>query len=120
MFNGLRLGYLVLPKSMVEQALSIKDALSGDSPSHTQAALADFIAEGDLVRHIRKMRRLYKHKYQRMLEMIECYFPSFVEVISQAAGLHITIQWQQGPSENEWVERAKAHGIVVRPLDYYF
>jgi len=119
MFNGLRLGYLVLPKSMVKEALSIKDALSGDSPSHTQAALADFILEGDLVRHIRKMRRLYKQKHQQMVSMIERYFPDCVEVISQAAGLHVTLRWYGYISEQEWAERARLHGIVIRPFDYY-
>ena len=54
MFNGLRLGYLVVPERLVEQCLVVKDALSGDSPTHTQEALADFITEGGLLRHIRK------------------------------------------------------------------
>ncbi|MDC5805967.1 PLP-dependent aminotransferase family protein [Vibrio europaeus] len=119
MFNSLRLGYLVLPKPMVEQALSIKDALSGDSPSHTQAALADFIAEGDLVRHIRKMRRLYKQKHQMMLTMIERYFQRDLEVISQAAGLHVTVKWRGHISEHDWAVRASACGIVIRPFSYY-
>lgn len=119
MFNGLRLGYLVLPQTMVSEALSIKDALSGDSPSHTQAALADFISEGDLVRHIRKMRRLYKQKHSLMVSMIARFFGDDVEVISQAAGLHVTIRWQGRISEQAWAERARAQGIVVRPFDYY-
>jgi len=119
MFNGLRLGYLVLPQSMVADALTFKDALSGDSPTHTQAALADFIAEGDLVRHIRKMRRLYKQKHQLMVTMIERYFSGSVEVISQAAGLHVTLRWYGFISEEEWAERANACGIVIRPFNYY-
>lgn len=119
MFNGLRLGYLVVPESLVNRALTIKDALSGDSPAHTQAALADFIAEGDLVRHIRKMRRLYKQKHQRMLEMIERYFSDKVEVISQAAGLHITLKWRGYVNEQQWTRLAQDQGIVIRPLSYY-
>jgi len=119
MFNGLRMGYLVLPQSMVAEALVLKDALSGDSPTHTQAALADFIAEGDLVRHIRKMRRLYKQKHQLMVTMIERYFSNSVEVISQAAGLHVTVRWYGAISEEEWAQRANACGIVIRPFNYY-
>ncbi len=119
MFNDLRLGYMVLPESMVSAALSIKDALSGDSPSHTQASLADFISEGDLLRHIRKMRRLYKQKHQLMVAMIKHHFKGDLEVISQAAGLHITVRWNGRVSEQEWAERAKNRGIVIRPFNYY-
>lgn len=119
MFNGLRLGYLVVPESQVKKALMIKDALTGDSPTHAQAALADFISEGDLIRHIRKMRRLYKLKHQRMLEMITLYFADKVEVISQAAGLHITLKWRGYVDEQQWTDLAKQRGIVIRPLSYY-
>ena len=119
MFNGLRLGYLVVPESLVPQCLMIKDALTGDSPTHTQSALADFIVEGDLLRHIRKMRRLYKAKHQRMLETIEHHIGERVEVISQAAGLHITLKWYEGINEVTWAERATDAGIIIRPLGFY-
>ncbi|MGC9492186.1 PLP-dependent aminotransferase family protein [Vibrio genomosp. F10] len=119
MFNGLRLGYLIVPQALLSRSLEIKDALSGDSPSHVQAALADFILEGDLLRHIRKMRRLYKHKYELMMEAIGTHFLGRVEVISQAAGLHITFRWKEGCSELELCQRAKEKGITIRPLSMY-
>ncbi len=119
MFNSLRLGYLVVPEKIVDKCLAIKDALTGDSPAHIQAALADFIVEGDLLRHIRKMRRIYKEKYQRMSEAIERYFQRDVEIISQPAGLHITLKWLRGINEVTLSQKAKDIGMVVRPLSYY-
>ncbi|USD35167.1 MULTISPECIES: MocR-like pyridoxine biosynthesis transcription factor PdxR [Vibrio] len=119
MFNGLRLGYMVVPDSLIESCLEIKDAMSGDSPSHTQEALADFIAEGHLIRHIRKMRRLYKQKHEIVSQAIVDYFHGRVEIISQAAGLHVTLKWNGGIDEQEWVARAEKQGIVLRPLSYY-
>ncbi len=119
MFNGLRLGYLVVPDSLVKTCVAIKDALSGALPTHTQAALAEFIQQGDLTRHIRKMRRLYKAKYQCMCQCIHAYFGDDVEIISQAAGLHLTLRWQRGPDEELWAQRARQAGIVLRPLSDY-
>ncbi|MCW8335838.1 MocR-like pyridoxine biosynthesis transcription factor PdxR [Vibrio paucivorans] len=119
MFNGLRLGYLVAPKGLVDRCLAVKDALSGDSPTHVQAALADFIVEGDFLRHIRKMRRLYKQKHERMLKAISTHFGDRVEVISQPAGLHVTLRWKGDISEVQWCEAAKERGIILRPLSMY-
>ncbi|WP_120511768.1 PLP-dependent aminotransferase family protein [Photobacterium salinisoli] len=119
MFNSLRLGYLVVPSSLVSRCLMIKDALTGDTQAHTQAALADFIQEGDLLRHIRKMRRLYKDKHRLMLDAISRFFGDQVEVLSQPAGLHITLRWQGGIGEDDWAQQAEAAGIVLRPLSYY-
>lgn len=119
MFNGLRLGYLVVPESLVESCLMVKDALSGDSPSHVQEAMADFISEGGLLRHIRKMRRVYKAKHEQMCLSIGKHFGEKVSVISQAAGLHITLKWCSGIDEQAWTQRAAAEGFVLRPLSYY-
>ncbi|GLT18425.1 GntR family transcriptional regulator [Vibrio zhanjiangensis] len=119
MFNGLRIGYLVAPEHHVQRCLEIKDALSGGSPSHTQEALADFIGEGHLIRHIRKMRRLYKQKHQRVVDGLARRLGQQVKVISQAAGLHVTIKWDHGISELEWSKRASNHGIQLQPLSYY-
>ncbi len=119
MFNSLRLGYLVVPDDLVEKCLKIKDALSGDTPAHTQAALSYFISEGGLVRHIRKMRKRYKIKYEAITSAIERSFDGQMEVMSQAAGLHITLRWKGGICEQEWVNRAAKEGIVIRPLSFY-
>ncbi|ERM57300.1 PLP-dependent aminotransferase family protein [Vibrio cyclitrophicus] len=119
MFNGLRLGYLVVPEQLVTKCLEIKDALSGDTASHTQAALADFVREGDLLRHIRKMRRLYKLKYEAMIEAIDSEFNGDLEVVSQAAGLHVMVKWLNGISEQEWSRKAEQENIVIRPFDFY-
>ena len=119
LFNGLRLGYMVVPEPLIEPCLALKNILSGDSPTHTQAALSDFIVEGEFLRHVRKMRRLYKHKHQAMLAAIEQAFGDDIEVISQAAGLHITLKWQHGMDEHTWVKLAAKQNIVMRPLSYY-
>jgi GntR family transcriptional regulator/MocR family aminotransferase len=119
MFNGLRIGYLVVPDSLINQCLTIKEALSGDTPTHSQAALADFIREGYLLRHIRKMRRLYKSKYLDVVAAINQEFGDDVAVVSQAAGMHVTLKWTGGISENQWQHLAAKSGIILRPLNYY-
>ena len=119
MFNGLRLGYMVVPESLVERCNQIKDALSGDTPAHSQYALADFISDGELLRHIRKMRRLYKAKHKAMISAIELYFGHSVEVISQAAGLHITMRWQGGIDEEIFRQKALESNLIIRTLRYY-
>lgn len=119
MFNALRIGYMVVPEGLVKVCLEIKDALSGDTPSHTQAALAEFIDEGMLVRHIRKMRRRYEQKYHLMKQCITERFGSEWQVVSQGAGLHITVQWQSDVDEHQFSGLALSHNIVVRPMNYY-
>lgn len=119
MLPSLRLGYMVVPTSLVEECLLIKDAMSGDTPIHTQAALADFISGGDLLRHIRKMRRLYQQKYQWVCECVERNLGERWKVISQAAGLHVTLMNTKKIVETELVERVAEKGVTIRELSQY-
>ncbi len=115
MFNGLRLGYLVVPEYLVARCLEIKDALTGDTASHTPKRWLISSMKATC-RHIRKMRRSYKLKYEAMIDAIESEFNGDLEVISQAAGLHVTVKWYQGISEHEWSQRAELENIVIRPF----
>ena len=65
------------------------------------------------------MRRSYKLKHEAMIEAIESEFNGDLEVISQAAGLHVTVKWYQGISEHEWSRRADLQNIIIRPFDFY-
>lgn len=119
MFNGMRVGYMVVPEELVEQCVTIKDAIGGSTTIHNQAALADFISEGHFLRHLRKMRKIYQQKSETIRHAIADHFGSDWDIISQAAGLHITVSWRGLPSENCLSEAAGKEGITVRPLSYY-
>jgi GntR family transcriptional regulator/MocR family aminotransferase len=119
LFNGLRVGYMVVPENLVSKCLDIKDALAGRTAVHTQAALADFIAEGHFLRHLRKMRKLYQQKSDCLAHSIKTHFAGKWTIISQSAGLHTTVKWYGAPTEEQMVELAHQQGITVRPLSYY-
>lgn len=119
LFNGLRLGYLVVPEAWVERCVMLKDAFTGDSPGHTQAAVAAMIEEGHLLRHIRRMRRLYQMKYETICRAVSTHFGPRMQIISQAAGLHITLKWYQGLDEKTWCRLARQAGLIILPLSDY-
>jgi len=119
MFNGLRIGYMVVPDELVRPCLNIKDALSGTTPAHTQAATAEFISQGHYLTHLRKMRKHYQLKRETMISLLNQHFAGAFEVVSQPAGLHITVRWTGGPDENRFSREAEKQGVTVRPLSYY-
>ena len=53
---GLRLGWLVAPESIAEQAAAVKAADDLGTPVVEQLALADFLERGELDRHLRRTR----------------------------------------------------------------
>lgn len=119
MFNSVRLGYMVVPESWVDACNRVKSAVSGPTMELSQAALADFISQGDLVRHIRKMRQLYKERYLLLCQQIKKHFDGKLTVVSQAAGIHLLVTWTGRLSEQEFVNTAKKLGMMLNALSDY-
>jgi len=96
MFPGLRLGYLVLPPDLVEPFARAKWLADRHTAHLEQAALADFIGEGHLERHIRRMRRVYKQRRDVLLEALDRAFGTRVTVLGDAAGMHLVVRFDSG------------------------
>jgi len=60
LFPGLRLGYLVAPRSQLAHFKTLVRRLDGGRPALEQAAVADFLASGHYARHVKRMRTAYK------------------------------------------------------------
>lgn len=81
MLPALRLGFLVAPASL-QPALRLAKQLTdwhGELP--TQAALARFIDEGLLARHIRKAAREYGRRRERIAGILERDFSPWLQLV---------------------------------------
>ena len=96
MFPGLRLGYLVVPPGLVEPVQRAKWLADRHTAYLEQAALADFIREGHLERHIRRMRRVYKRRRDAFLDAVTRAFGERATVIGDASGMHLVVRFDSG------------------------
>jgi GntR family transcriptional regulator/MocR family aminotransferase len=86
---GLHLAWLVLPPSLVEPVTETIRWRVGVS-SIEQAALADFITRGQLDRHLRQMRLIYRRRRDSVLSALFRHAP-WMTMTGASAGLHGTI-----------------------------
>ena len=93
MFPGLRIGYVVLPPELVAPFTRAKWLVDRETPALEQAALADFISEGHLERHVRRMRRLYARRREVLVDAIERHFGDRAEILGDGAGMHLFVRF---------------------------
>jgi GntR family transcriptional regulator/MocR family aminotransferase len=93
MFPGLRLGYIIAPPQLVPAFTRAKWLADRHTAVLEQAALADFISEGHLERHIRRMRRLYGLRREALVESLSRHFGESVSVYGEAAGMHVMVRF---------------------------
>jgi GntR family transcriptional regulator / MocR family aminotransferase len=91
LFPSLRLGYIVIPRDLVERFTAVRQSADMCPSPASQEALARFIREGHFSRHIRKMRRLYEERRGVLVEAIKSVFGNSCELIGAEAGMHITL-----------------------------
>ncbi len=104
MFPSLRIGYVIAPPGLVERLRRAKWLADRHTPVPEQAALADFIAEGHLERHIRRMRRVYGQRRTALVESLDRCFGSRVEIRGDAAGMHLLVRFD----DHNIAEKAEA------------
>ena len=116
MFPALRLGYVVVPKDLVDAFADARDATDQFSSTLYQAVMTDFIREGHLARHIRRMRMLYMERRAALVEEIRKQTDGELEVIGAEAGMHLVALLPQGASDVAVAKKAAKIGMSAMPL----
>jgi GntR family transcriptional regulator/MocR family aminotransferase len=81
-----------------------------------QAVLAEFISSGEFNKHLRKIRQIYLHRQEVLIESLRKHFGE-VEVSGTEGGMHII--WTLPPdimAASELRERALRAGVGIYPL----
>lgn len=115
----LRLGYLVVPATLVEKFASARSLIDRESPTVDQAVLADFIDEGHFERHITRMRRVYASRRNALVESAQHHLGGLLELEPGDAGLHVLGWLPQGVDDREAAGHAAVHGVAVMPLSAF-
>jgi GntR family transcriptional regulator / MocR family aminotransferase len=111
LFPALRIGYLVIPSGLVKIFAQAKRLLDRHSPLLEQCVLADFINEGHLERHLRRMRTLYNQRWQALVKSLESRLGEHVTILGNAAGIHLMVQLQTDINDDEIIVRAAQMGV---------
>ena len=119
MFPSLRIGYLVLPSSLVDCFLAYRFRTDFRNLNLDQAILCDFIEAGHLGRHLRRMRNLYSQRLSALLEGGRTYLHGLLKISDVRAGLYTVGFLKNGMSSRQAEKAAAANGVEVIALDRY-
>ncbi|HEY9004594.1 MAG TPA: PLP-dependent aminotransferase family protein [Ohtaekwangia sp.] len=116
---SLRVAYMVLPGQFPIPYTSYS-YLTNTAPYFTRKALALFIEKGYWERHLKKMRILYKRKYEACIEALQALPENRIHFNQTPSGLNILLRIQSRLSEKEMLVRAQNNGVVVTPASVFY
>lgn len=119
LFPSLRLGYMVLPSSLLNSLLALRLGADFYPPTLDQAILCDFVTEGHLGRHIRRMRDMYANRLDALQQGAKKYLAGLLDISPIQAGLNSTGFLKNGMRSHQAEELAMSRGIEAPGLDRF-
>jgi GntR family transcriptional regulator/MocR family aminotransferase len=120
LYPGLRMGYMVVPEELVDTFRIGVAELYREGQLMQQAVLTEFILDGHLTSHVRRMRGLYGERRELLINAIRARFGDTLAVRGDEAGLHFVLELPQFVDDRAVAADALAAGVVTRPLVNYF
>ena len=89
---SVRISYLILPKKARKEYQKIRGLYNQTASKAEQIALAQFLRDGHLDRHIKKIKRIYDDKRNFMYEALNNSFSNDAEIIMGESGMEIALK----------------------------
>ena len=91
LFPALRIGYLVLPRSLVPSFVAAKWATDRFSATLAQEALTDFITTGQFERYLRRAGNRNAAKRRALIGALRQHFGNRIEIAGENTGVHLVV-----------------------------
>ena len=115
---ALRLGWIVAPAELADEAAATKRLLDDFTPALDQLALAEFLTRGHYDRHLRRTRAVYRKRRDALIAALGEHLPD-LEVEGVAAGVHLVLRLPDGVSDVAIAKEAERAGIRVPALSAF-
>ena len=110
---SVRIAYMVLPEELAARARERLSDLNQTAGKTEQLALAEYIESGYLEKHLKRLRRIYQRKSQRLEALIEKVFGE-VEYELLETSLSFAVHLDQNVDVEELTSKAISEGIAIR------
>ncbi|MEK4484316.1 PLP-dependent aminotransferase family protein [Psychrobacillus sp. FSL H8-0484] len=117
---GIRLSYMVLPQTLLNRYINQFLHFESTTSLFGQLAMAKFMEDGEWIRHIKRMRLVYKRKMQHLVSALIEQFDQHISIIGEQSGLYILVKVHMRHSEEWLIERASFYRVKVYPTSLYF
>jgi len=120
MLPSLRLGFVIPPACAARTLVAAKNALDWHCSIPLQLAVAGFIKDGHLGRHVRRMRRVYQQRRDHLLGLLDRDLKHVLSPIASAYGLHLAVMVGDDVDTEDVSAKLAKEGVLCHALTRYF
>jgi GntR family transcriptional regulator/MocR family aminotransferase len=120
LFPGLRMGYAVVPSTLLPAFTTARYLLDRQPPTLCQAVLAAFMEQGHFAAHLRRIRQMYREQRDALAATMLRHASDQFEIEVPDQGMHLVAYLKSGQSDVDIEAAAARARIVVRAISRFY
>ena len=112
---GLRIGFVIAPEPLATRLAAIRRVVDRQGDHLLEIAVADLLEEGEIQRHIRRAKRVYAERRERLASLLEQRFSSVLSFRLPSGGTAIWTRVASDVAVDVWAAKAEELGLVIQP-----
>lgn len=110
---SVRIGYAVLPQNLIGRFQKNAEFYNQTASKTEQLALARYIGDGQLERHLRRRRLRYAEKSARLIDMLKEYMPKGTQIQLLETSLAVKVTLKESIDTVRFYEKLAQSGIKI-------
>lgn len=112
---GLKLGFMVLPRPLLPILAKIRRSRGVLGDPVLEWAVADLIRDGELARHLRRVRKVYGARRDFLAGRLREELGDALDLTVPGGGMSLWLQGREGTHVEAWILAARAQGLILNP-----
>ena len=118
LFPGLRIGWIMADKDLISVLESVKRSRNIHTSFIDQAILFEYLNGGNFEKYIKRVRKIYKEKYECAVKCAKKYIPN--KKILGEGGLHIFLELSDEIDARDVLSECMKKGVIFMPGDIFY
>ncbi|HXN56836.1 MAG TPA: PLP-dependent aminotransferase family protein [Myxococcales bacterium] len=116
---GLRLGFVTGPREVIERMVALRVTTDIQGDQATECAVAELFEEGELQRHVHRMRAVYEKRRDALVEALREHLGRAVSFAVPAGGMALWLRAAGNVDVEAWAARALPLGVAFTGARQY-
>ncbi|HEY3588139.1 MAG TPA: PLP-dependent aminotransferase family protein [Myxococcaceae bacterium] len=111
---GLRMGFIVAPRPVLDRVVSFRAVTDMQGDATMECAIAELFEEGELVRHVGRMRTIYRSRRDALAAALEHHLRGALRFHVPDGGMALWAAVEPGIDLPRWERAGEGLGVIFR------
>lgn len=117
---GLRLGFIIAHEGLIERLGRVRRSTEHQGDRVLEWAVADLIRDGELARHLRRVRKIYEARRDFLVDRLRGEFGSLLTIEVPQGGLGLWARVSETVDAKTWVQNMAHCGLTLNAPESFF